>query len=607
MPDKLNSAELASIAEYIRNEKERRKSKRRDLEAHWKEIDRQLEMTPKPTEVSSGEKSDWYPDLEEPLQANALEVVMADVRRLIFPKTSEWYGVTTDMTPAYLKRWDQRRQARPIFEGEDREAIDQKSSDALVKACLDYFHHLYDFRQHFVLMISDAIKYGTCVTRVKPVKLAKFAHEFRGVDRDSLVGPAIVPTSIKDVYLDDYEHAVMHEGVMTAPLTIRCGSQLLDDLMRTAKQGGADRGWIPARVKNMESLGSQQKDRRGVVEIIEAEGDFVVPKTKGSLFLPNSIITVAVGSNGAEVVRYRTNTQKFPSYATAHYLREDSKSAYGTSPLMKGQPIQEVATLALNDLAAAGVLNARPPVAYDKNDAEFAARGGPDIYPGAQWATDTPDRVVVQRMADIGALTNSYLAFIKKYEDLTGVNDPRLGGQGRSHTSATAAGIEATRGMARTGDFADDLSDGVLPTILSMEFAIMKESTKGLISVPLNKSGIPGWMTVGMPDLADRAQFAVAGSSGVELEREKTQNFIAASQFALQTAGFAAQFGVKIDIDYADMIMEAFNNAGIQDASRFVRTSEGAPPGVEGQPELSDLDGTGPEDPLAALQALGGP
>ncbi len=64
-----------------------------------------------------------------------------------------------------------------------------------------------------MLLVAEAVKYGTAVTRVKPVKLSKFAHEFRGIPRDSLIGPALVPTSIKNVYLDDYEHSVMHEGV----------------------------------------------------------------------------------------------------------------------------------------------------------------------------------------------------------------------------------------------------------------------------------------------------------------------------------------------------------------------------------------------------------
>jgi hypothetical protein len=604
MADKLSVADLKLVAEYIKDEKERRKSKRRHLDAHWKEIDRQLDMEPVEREVSSGEARDWYPNIEEPLQANTLEVVLADVRKLVFPKSSEWYTVTVDMSNEYMDRWEARRQRKPLI-GIEPEDIDQKGADALVKGTLDYIHRLYNFREHFMLMVAEAIKYGTSITRVKPVKLAKFAHIYRGIQSDTLIAPALVPTSIKNVFLDDYEHSVMHEGIMTAPMTIRCGGQLLEDLKRTAKVGGPERGWISKTINKMEHLGSQDKDRRGVIEIIEAEGDFVVPRSRGSIYLPNSIITIAVGSNGAETVRYRTNSQKFPSYVCSHYMRESITSAYGVSPLMKGQPIQEVASLMLNDLAAAGSLNAKPPVAYDRNDAAFAASGGPEIYPGAKWKTDAPDQVVIQKMASINDLVTAYLAMNEKYDDLTGVNEPRTGGRARSHTSATSADIEATRGMARTADFADDLADGALPTILSMEYAIMKAETKGEISIPMDTAGIPGWLKIAMPDLADLVQFNVAGAQGVMQERERVQNFIAAAQFALQTAGFAAQLGKPIDIDFENIIAEGFNNAGIQNVSRFIRATEAAPPGATQQPELQDSDGSGAADPLAALQAFG--
>ncbi len=134
----------------------------------------------------------------------------------------------------------------------------------------------------------------------------------------------------------------------------------------------------------------------------------------------------------------------------------------------------------------------------------------------------------------------------------------------------------------------------------------MKAETKGKISIPMDTAGIPGWLRIAMPDLADRVQFIVNGSSGFMKEQSRVQQFIAATQFALQTAGFAAQLGQQIDINFVEIIQEAFNNAGIQNASRFVRATEGAAPGIEGQPTMADLDGRGAEDPLAALQALAG-
>ena len=78
------------IADWVRNEYERRKERRIELERIWKEIDRQLSMTPLPRQVSSGAKTDWYPELELPSQFQTLEVISADARRLLFPRNTEW-------------------------------------------------------------------------------------------------------------------------------------------------------------------------------------------------------------------------------------------------------------------------------------------------------------------------------------------------------------------------------------------------------------------------------------------------------------------------------------------------------------------------------------
>jgi hypothetical protein len=53
-----SKADLKIIAEYIRVEFAKRQGNRRDLEKHWKEIDRQVRMSPRIREVNSGEKKD---------------------------------------------------------------------------------------------------------------------------------------------------------------------------------------------------------------------------------------------------------------------------------------------------------------------------------------------------------------------------------------------------------------------------------------------------------------------------------------------------------------------------------------------------------------------
>ena len=98
MPDErkeFDQADWLLIAEFIKNEKERRAQhpKRKEKERIWKEVDRQIRMEPLPrvTPPGAGQRADWYPELELPLQAQTLEVVQADSRRLRFPRGTAWY------------------------------------------------------------------------------------------------------------------------------------------------------------------------------------------------------------------------------------------------------------------------------------------------------------------------------------------------------------------------------------------------------------------------------------------------------------------------------------------------------------------------------------
>ena len=304
-----------------------------------------------------------------------------------------------------------------------------------------------------------------CVT---PVKLTNFSYDFRGLDKEGLIGPAVIPCSIKNTYLDDTPTAVLHEGIAISPSIIRTKLQNLESLKRAAKTGGPEKGWIISQLNKIEDP-ADDEGRRGFVETIEFEGDLIVPKSKGSIFLPNVIVTVAVHKGPPRPVRFRESPVPFRSYAVGHYMRDDVSSPYGASPLMKGQPIQEAATEIFNDLMAVAALDAQPPITYDRHEVEFAGSNGPEIFPGAQFPADAPNAIEILKVGDQGALLNSYLALLKQYEDLTGANDPRRGSALKSHTTRGATELEASRGIARTDDFVTGVEQGPLTSILHME------------------------------------------------------------------------------------------------------------------------------------------
>ena len=597
----LSAGDWSDIGNFIKQEKDRRAARRKDRERIWKEIDRQVALTPLAVESAGGDtgqgKKDWYPELESPLQFNTLEVLAADARRMKFPRGTAWFEVSSELSEAYLARWTSRRQTKPMVDsvelilqqlGKPPMNLDQETADILVKAVLDHYHKLYDFRLAVDLLDTEALKYGTCIGRVLEVGAGHFKHDYRGTQAEEVRGPALIPCSIKQTYLDDSTTAVMHEGVVIGPSFIRCAYQGLEDLKRAARVGGSERGWMADRIRRLVPI-EGDTEHKGQIELLEFEGDLVVPKTKSPLFLPNVITTVAVGNGMAEPVRFRENPDPFRSYVVGHYMRDDVASPYGVSPLMKGQPLAEAISQSLNDVMAASLLNTKPPVSYDRFDASFAAAGGPIIEPGALWGVDDPKKIVVNEIGKPHDLMQVLMFLMKMYEDVVGVNAPRRGAEVKSHTGSAAYDIQSTKGFSRTDDFVTGFEQGPLTSILHMEYAIAKRVMRAAQSIPVDAGGIDGWVKVASADLPDQVAITVNGSAGVFLERERAQSFSEAvkfaaelSQLSIQTAQMMAQSGIQVDpvmLDFNKIVVEGFTRAGIQNPAQFIAGFQGSPAG----------------------------
>lgn len=580
-PRTLEQSDWDEVARFIRDEKERRANtpRRMVLEATWREIDRQIAMTAIPRQIVSGQRADWYPAVELPMQFTAHEVIASDARRLKFPRGSEWYSALANVSDDYMERWMEQRAAMPMI-GDTAQPmkLDQETADTIVKAVIDHFHQLYDFRGAIDLFDGEMIKYGTGIVRVRNVRTPKLTAMYRGMGTAS-TGPMVIPGSIRQTYLDDTPSAVMLEGIRTGPMHIRQYFQRINDLAHAAKVGGSDKGWRTAQIADLKPLNEDEK--KGLVEMLEAEGDVIVSRSQAeSIYLPNVQILVAVGGNGARVVRFQENQTPFNSYVIGHYMRDDVQSPYGVSPLMSGQPLQEAASSVLNDLLAAAMLNGKPPIVWDRNDPHLTALGGPVAFPGAQIGVEDTDSIKDLQIGDLQGLANAYLVLVKQYEDTTGVNDPRRGAQVNSHTTATAIDIEATRGQARTQDFVESVEQGPLTTILYMEYELAKQALGKAQDIAVEMGGVEGWIRLSKKDLPDECVFRVHGSSGVLNERQRAENFIQAAKFATEAAQLGVALGQPVSIDLNSMLMEGFLRYGIPNAGRFVGNSQPAAPGT---------------------------
>ena len=390
---KANKKDFASMAEFIIDEHQRRKNKRGDLEKIWKDIDRQIAMEPdishKLTQTGEvDEYAAWMPETELPLQAQTLEVLTADARRMEFPDSGPWFTAHANVTDEYMNTVE----LESLISGDENEVptlINQDAVDKLAAGVLDHYHRQYDFYGNVDYINAEAFKYGMGIGRGRVVTKQVFRHTSKGVVKDKQKIPVLIPRSIKNTYLDDSEHNLMNEGYIVGPGVIFEKTMKVKDLQLAANKGSNDPekengGWMPAMIKGLEG------DDKGNIQLLEWEGDIVVPrKSTSDFYLPNVIVTVVIGKKGKDnrsaVVRFRKN--KHSKIFTFPYHYEHLDNPYATAPLMKGYPIQKAAVDALNRTIMAGAISAQPPVGYDRDDQEFTSAGGPRVYPGAQWPT----------------------------------------------------------------------------------------------------------------------------------------------------------------------------------------------------------------------------
>lgn len=597
---KISEKDFDYIAEYVKEEYDRRKRDRKHLDHAIKEIDRQIEMRPDTSHKNrfdgNGRNTgqidptkSWMPEIELPLQAEALEVLTSDCRAMIFPDNGPWFAGHAAMTDEYLDRVD----FTSMIAGDENEVptlINQDNADKLIYGLLEHWHRQYDFRGHIDLINAEAISYGVGVGRARVVKKSVVMETARGLVRQDQKIPVLVPRSIKTTYLDDREHVLMHEGYMVGPLQIFTRKMSLDDLKKHV-QGNKDPdsddgGWIAKYVNKLEA------DDKGFVDMIEAEGDFIIPrKTSGSISLPNTIVTVASGKNANKVVRVRFRKIPYNSTIIFPYHKEKVGSPYATSPLRKGWPLQAAATEMWMQLIMAAQLNAAPPVGYDRNDLWFAEHGGPIIAPFALWGT--MENVQVHKIGDVSALLQSYSQALLQYSDVVGVHRARLGAQTVSHTTAYAKNVELQRGATRTVDYVRSTLQGPMTQWLSMEYEMGLKNMQGSNLFYIEQ--YRGFVDVDKDQMPDSAVFEAHGAGAPADEVARQAEKMRALNEAIQMDQVAIAQGQPPTLNLPAMIQERLRSGGWSDVDPFINKEAG-----------TTNIGTAPPVSLQAIAGIGG-
>jgi len=576
---KFGKKEFKQVVELVIDTHSTRKQARKDLEEQWKDIDRQLAMKPDLTHKLDAEgrpdkDKAWLPEMELPLQAQTLEVLTADAARMQFPNEGSWFSAHSELTDEYLKRVD----FSSLISGDENDVpsnITQDNVDKMTQGVIQFWQGQYDFHQNVDSINAEAFKYGMGVGRGRLVNKSVYMKTAKGLVRNKQIIPVLYPRSIKNTYLDDTKHDLMNEGYIIGSSVIFEKTQKLADLVLAAKKGVTDPenengGWMPKHLSKI------KPNKHGEVTILEYEGDLVLSLTIDSIYSPNTIVTVVSGEGTQEVVRIRF-TNSVNSYIEFPYHVEHLDSAYPTSPLMKGRPIQIAAVDALNKTMMAGALNVMPPIRWDKDDPELANAGGPKIYPGALWGAST--KIDAIQIGDPSALMASYGAFLQHYANVTGVNAPRLGAQTVSHTTAFAKEAEISRGTIRTVDYVQATLNGPLNRWLSMAYDMGRKALK---ETTIYIEAYNGFVTISKDTLPENVVFKAHGSGGPAEESAKQQRKLQSLQMALQAHTMAAQMGQDTGLDLSRIVEQILKEGGWTDID--VLLSEPSPPGAqEGQ------------------------
>lgn len=608
---KFEESDFEKIATMVCDELSDRKKKRADLEKQWKEVDRQLRMEPDVTyKMGANNQKDpnkrWMPEMELPYQAQALEMLVADSRRLKFPDQGAWFTSHAERTQEYI---DRVAVDPPFFMtaeematlGKEKMVVDQDSANELVTSWMMFLHDQYDFKRNCDIIDAEAFKYGTAFPRARIVKKRTFSMSEKGVVSNIAKIPMLVPLSTWDVYADDRIFHLNNEGEEISPAIIQCKKQSYDDLI-IASRGSKDPkdengGWLPDRLEKLE------RPEKGVLEVVEYEGDLLIPKSQGSLYIPNAIVTVAIGEKKKEVIRARFNQFEACSYVPHFYHQEDPHCAYGTSPLMKGMPIQKAAVDALNRTIMTAAYQAQPAVQYDGDDPAFAANGGPVLYPGASIAS-TGDITTI-KMGDVGALSAAYFALVGQYESLTGTQAPRMGAQTSSHTTAYAKQQELARGTVRTVDYVRSVNNGPMYKWLQLCYTASKKVMGNKEYGVFNYASKTFIERLGKDHLPDNVHFEVYGANNPSVEASQSGAEVNALQGALNIEMIAKQMGLETGLDIVELQKRMLEKGQVTDvAELYVARNQGVSEGAEAGPAMGGADQFNPGAAGLFLQNL---
>lgn len=539
---RVNEKDWKQVEEYVKKELSRREtdSFRKLHELIWKEVDRQVYM--KAPEVRNRDKNDWHSAVELGELAKASETITADVMRLLFPNSRAWFESHVEI-PSQLDP------------NTGKNTTDQKAQffiDGVIRALMAQQHLDFGLKSRIALSVKEALHHGSFVAEARD-ESAMLVYGGSGIQ--SVKAPVWVPHSMWNCYPDPNPSVIGSNMFYT-------GSMIIKEYMPRYKLKDAARiefGWMPSQISKIPKRKNQNKDvETDDLELVKYFGDCVIERNDGDIFLPNSKVILA---NGV-IVFYAPNKLPFPNILYNGYEKLDVRDPYFTSPLIKLSPMHKLATTIANKYVDCIALNVEPPGAYDANDPQMVADGGPKLVPSAMTGTKYLGKGV--QFFPVGdpnaALAGLQLTLdqIKKGHGSDAA--PVFNSPGDK--TATEARIENQRGEVRVVDFVDKLEFS-LKSFLYMQHEINKQELE-TYSFYNPEMDAPDFMRMTREELPQSVHFDVVGSRGILGEEERSQKTSVVTAFASGNPLFAPL------LKPIDILKEMYQDAGVKNPERFL-------------------------------------
>lgn len=554
------------VGEFVKNEHDARKrDKFRTIhETIWREVDRQISMSPmkrynKDKQVIDEE---WRSVMELGELAKASEIITADVMRLTFPTTRSWFEAHSE-PPASLNPETGEKEVNQDV---------QEFNDKALRALMAQQHLDFGLKARYELSVKEALHHGGYVAEMRFENRSKY-HNGTGIQ--VMGAPVWVPYSMWNAFPDPAPSVIGTDMFYT-------GSMILVDYLPryVLKEISNGEGWFPENIEKIPKQTNKNKDvETEDVELVKRYGDLVISRGDGDIYLPNAKVILG---NGV-VLYYAPNELPYPSVIYSGYERMDVRDPYYTSPLIKLSPMQKLASQLANKYVDNVWLRVEPPIVYDANDPQFVINGGPVIAPGAKVGTKASASFQEVKIGEPEQALQGLQLIIQQLQQGLGVNAIRSGaGSDASDKTATEINTSEAKAEIRTAEFVAKQERHALRPSLYMQHELNKLYME-YYEFYNPEMDAPDFMRATKADLPGIVNFEVVGSKGVLGEQARSEKVTQITAFASGNELFAPL------LNRVALLKDMYQDAGVKDPEKYINApEEEVPPEVEAMKQQYD-------------------